>query len=365
MTELALRTEPAAIENYAPPAATSTMTSLVAWEAELIAAGSIAMKLCVTPFVPKHFRDKPADAAAAILTGFELGLSPMASLRAIFLIGGTPGMYAKAMVAVVQSKGHEVWIAEQSDDRVIVRGQRKGSDHVFETVWDRARVVKAKLTGNAKYQENPQQMMTARGQAEICRQVASDALHGIPYSVEELEDFGPERDVQPSLRVTAAEILGTAPAAIEPPPAETPPVAEPEALRPHDAITPAQLRMLHALLGKTGHGDRDKGLALLSRLLGREVDTSKSLTKTEASFVIDTLNTRPAQEPADESHLWTLDNLFAGVDMANPADQLVYAGEVVGHPVASLDELTGDERKVLTQKLADWMAQFDPTDRDI
>jgi hypothetical protein len=207
MTELATREpNPRAVETTTRSA---TLSTLADWAEEVRAAGTIAEGLCRTSFVPKHFQGKPAETAAAILTGFELGLSPMAAVRSIFIIGGTPGMYAKAMVAVVQAQGHEVWAEEQSDERVVVCGRRKGSATVVSTVWDRARVTKAKLTGNAKYQESPQQMMVARGQAEICRQIASDALHGIPYAVEELDDMPPVVATATVGRVTAAEILGT------------------------------------------------------------------------------------------------------------------------------------------------------------
>jgi hypothetical protein len=216
-TDVEVRTEqPAAVEpaQQAAPvqlAPTAAIATLAHWAAEARAANLLAQSLCATSFVPKHFQNKPAEATAAILTGHELGLSPLASLRAIFVFNGTPGMYAKAMVGVVQSQGHEVWIEEQSDEKVIVCGRRKGSEHVYRTIWDRARVVKAKLTGNSKYQETPQQMMTARGQAEICRQVAPDALYGIPYAVEELRDMRSDDADVPAVedgRITSSEILG-------------------------------------------------------------------------------------------------------------------------------------------------------------
>lgn len=213
MTEIAIREDqPAAVEP-APVqlAPTSTIASLATWAGEARAAHTLATSLVSTSFVPAHFRGKPAEATAAILTGHELGLSPMASLRAIFVISGTPGMYAKAMVAVVMSQGHEVWVEEQTDERVVVCGRRKGSEHIARTVWDTARVNKAKLRTNSKYTDSPQQMMTARGQAEICRQIAPDALHGIPYAVEELRDMRSDDADTPAVedgRITSAEILG-------------------------------------------------------------------------------------------------------------------------------------------------------------
>jgi hypothetical protein len=294
---------------------TPAMASLAEWASEVRAAGEIAEGLCRTSFVPQHFRGKPAETAAAILTGYELGLSPMAAVRSIFIISGTPGMYAKSMVAVVQSRGHEVWIPEQSDERVVVRGRRKGSPHVYETTWDRARVVKAKLTTNAKYQENPQQMMVARGQAEICRQVAADALHGIPYAVEELDDFPPDATPAPTVgRVTAAEILATddetpapAPLTSASDPARHASEREPSA--PPDSnvaaqgqadepgITRAQQQKLHTLLGETGRGNRDVGLVYIAGVIKRPIESTKELTKRDAMRVIDTLEAELATEP--------------------------------------------------------------------
>ncbi len=207
MSEIAIRDEQSATAVALAP--TATVATLAQWAGEARAAHTLAQSLCNTSFVPRHFQGKPAEATAAILTGHELGLSPMASLRSIFIIGGTPGMYAKVMVAVVMSRGHEVWVEEQSDERVVVCGQRKNSEHVARTVWDMDRVGKAKLRTNAKYSETPQQMMVARGQAEICRQIAPDALYGIPYAVEELRDITAAESVEASAapRVTAAEIL--------------------------------------------------------------------------------------------------------------------------------------------------------------
>lgn len=202
MTEIALRTEPTA--ELAP---VGTVASLVGWADEVAAAHQLATKLVVTSFVPDYFKGKPHEAAAAILTGHELGLSPLASLRSIHVIKGTPGMYAKAMVAVVMKAGHDVWVEEQSDERVVVCGRRAGTDHIARTVWDRARAVQAKLLSNSKYNETPQQMYTARGQAEICRQIAPDALLGIPYAVEEVRTLPDRQEPAEDGRVTAAEIL--------------------------------------------------------------------------------------------------------------------------------------------------------------
>jgi len=302
MTEIAMR-DTAALDTYTP-ATVGAITRLADWADELQAAGQIAVKLCQTPFVPQHFRGKPADAAAAILTGHELGLSPMAALRSIFLINGTPGMYAKSMVAVAQAQGHQVWIAEQSPTRVVVRGRRRGEPEVYETTWDVARVEAAGLASNPMYKKNRQAMMVARGQAEITRQVAADALHGIPYAVEELEDFD-DRPARAELvvgeRVTAAEILGTTPPPVDLEAIEAQVAAETEAdeaaadIPAHPKISDAQLKMLNALLTQQGMTDRAKILAAISMLVKRDIGSRKDLTRNEATYVIDSLTQRARQ----------------------------------------------------------------------
>jgi hypothetical protein len=194
-----------------------TIRHLADWADEARAAYSLAATLCKTSFAPAHFRGKPEEATAAILTGHEMGMSPMAALRAIYVIQGTPAMYANAMRAVVQSHGHSIWEAEVSPTRVVVRGHRKCEpDKVRESVWTIERAKQAELMSNAHYRKNPQNMLTARATAEVARLVAADALHGVPYAVEELDET-PSGAARATGRVTTADILT---------PAEIPPAAE-------------------------------------------------------------------------------------------------------------------------------------------
>lgn len=348
MTEVALRTNGGAVAVADQP--TAAVVTLADWASELDAAGQIAIKLCQTPFVPKHFQGKPADAAAAILTGHELGLSPMASLRSIFMISGTPGMYAKVMLAVVQAQGHEVWVAEQSADRVVVKGKRRGSDHVAETVWDRNRVVAAKLTNNAKYQEAPQQMMVARGTAEICRLIAADALHGIPYTVEELEDLPPVRaEATAGPRVTAAEILGVQ---VDSPP-QDPQATVDNQPAPVVELTREQLAENFDLFTAAGYNSKAEVLEYISNLLGRTVAARTELTPAELDAVNARL--RAVDEPPTTDEDGGFDELgpnllsvpqrnhimaLAGeLGLTDRDARLEYISGIVGQPVASTNDL--------------------------
>src|SRR5690606_13141979 len=86
------------------PAVDGTGTALIMRAVEQMAgAAQLAQAMATTAFVPAHFRGKPDDVAAAIMYGAAIGLDPMASLRAIYVVNGSPGMYARQMVAIVQA----------------------------------------------------------------------------------------------------------------------------------------------------------------------------------------------------------------------------------------------------------------------
>jgi hypothetical protein len=270
---------------------------LVAWAEGLAAAHRIGAALCQTSFVPQQFRGKPEEAAAAILYGDEIGFTPTQSLQNIYVISGKPSMYARSMVALLMSHGHEVWTVEKTDAKVTVAGRRKGSSHTIEETWTTARASKAGYTNNKKYQTDPQAMLYARAASDVCRQVAPDSLAGIAYTVEEMELDAPA----PTVRVSRAK---PQPAPIPEPDLEhieatpvTPePDIEPPVEEPADLITQAQSKALHASFNDAGVTDRDARLDYCRNLIGREITTSSELTKAEASRVIDALK----QDASDE-----------------------------------------------------------------
>jgi len=148
----------------------------------------IATSLARTSFVPASMKGRPDDIAACILTGRELGFDPMASLRSIDIIDGTPALRAITLRAIVQAKGHEVWVEESTMNKAVVCGIRAGSDHIQRSEWTIERAQKAGLTTKKNWRENPTSMLVARATAEVCRLVAADAILGMPYSSEELRD---------------------------------------------------------------------------------------------------------------------------------------------------------------------------------
>ena len=191
--EIAQRDEQQAVAATQPgntlpaPAPTEGSTALMAWAQEADLAYQMAQKLAATSFVPQSLRGKPGDITAAILAGSELGLKPMATLKSIDVIQGTPALRAHAMRAVVQKQGHEIELVESTPQHCVMRGRRKGSDTWQEVTWTIQRAAQMKLTEKGEWKKQPQNMLVARATGELCRLIASDALHGMPYVSEELE----------------------------------------------------------------------------------------------------------------------------------------------------------------------------------
>lgn len=295
----------APVQYLAPEHVDPTGGRLVSWAASLVAAKQLGDALCATTFAPASFRGKPEDAAAAILHGDEVGLSPMQALQSIYVISGKPAMYARAMVAVVLAAGHEVWTVSKTDAQVTVAGRRRGSSHVIEETWTTARAAKAGYTNNKKYASDPQAMLYARAASDVCRQVAPDALAGLAYSAEELELSEPE----PTTTVTRSPRKTTAKRAPTPPEPDlpvagvlerddsvagageaddstTPPGAEQSEV-PATGPSEGQNRLMHRMFHDLGIEDRDERLEFTSAIVGRVLSSSTELTRADASRLID------------------------------------------------------------------------------
>lgn len=295
------------------------VVALTEWAQAAQAAYEVAVKLVATSFVPEGFRDKPHEACAAILAGDEVGLSPMAALRSFDIIQGTAAPRAMTLRAIVQSKGHEIWVHESTDTRAIVRGRRTGSSIVQESTWDMARARGLKLANKDNWQKQPKAMLVARATAELCRLIASDAILGVPYAVEEIADGvvddqvydqpgAAPADEQPPARPSAQRTAQrrTAPRTQPSTSRRTPPPIQQESAGPplpgeegYDeppelpvddrAATRAQLTKLGATFTELGIKDRAERLAIVAALVGRPIESSADLSLREISGLFDTI----------------------------------------------------------------------------
>ena len=181
------------------------------WAQSFLTLAQVSAEMARTAFVPEslrvfHNNGKEYDAAAtaaqvtaAILTGRELGLEPMAALRSIHVINATPALSALALRAVVLAAGHRIWVSEANNTRATVTGVRAGDNHEQQVTWTMDNAKARGLAGKQNWRTQPRNMLIARATAEVARLVAADAILGVPYVLEELEDG----DVQPPAALPA------------------------------------------------------------------------------------------------------------------------------------------------------------------
>lgn len=286
MTDIAMRNS----SNELVPLKETGGTDLRLWAEQATAAAVYAEAICRTSMVPTAYKGKPEEATAAILAGAELGLSPMASLRAFHNISGTPTPSAMTLRAVVLAAGHDVEIVESTNERAVVRGRRKGSPEWQTSTWDVARAEQlGQWKSNAMYKTNRAQMLCARATAEVCRWIGADALTGMPYAAEEIED---QRVIEApaTRRLTVADL-------------DEPPAVEPAAA---EMVTDDQRKHMFALWGELGYSnseeDRRKRLWLTAQILGLSdaLDSSSDLTRAEADQVIAALRERKERTAGGE-----------------------------------------------------------------
>lgn len=271
-------TTPAAAARPAEPGHATGVAAIEAEAAVITAAAPVVDALILGGMAParylpdfrpvKNGPEQGADVArakalAAAVYGATLGFGAAKSLQNVFTVHGQPAIYARTMVALAQAQGHEVWEGDKGPTSVTVYARRRGSDKVRESTWTMARAEAAGYTRNAKYQQNPEEMLWAKAAATVCRRAFADVLEGVPYTVEELElEGGPrvkataERQDKPR---TSARGLAAVKAAARP-------AAEPDTPEAQDA-TAAELPA--ELVAYTPAGDTPAG-AILDAILSAQ-----------------------------------------------------------------------------------------------
>ena len=143
-----------------------------------------------TEFVPKGLRGRPVAILACILTGRELGLGPMESLRSVDIIDGRPSPSGEWMVSRVFDAGHVIYAEEQSATTCTVVGIRRDDIGVevarMQFTFTIEMAHRAGLTGKTNWKNYPEAMLYWRAVSQLCRQFFPDVLRGIKYLADEL-----------------------------------------------------------------------------------------------------------------------------------------------------------------------------------
>jgi hypothetical protein len=327
ITDLTISNNAAAM--HAPAAPFGPVTSdAIARLGEWVTAASQAHQLLAplidSAFIPDSYRTRVApnasaeekeqaravalsNAVSAVLLGLNLGLDPMTALQQIILIKGRPGMYARAKVAILQSRGYDIWTETLTDDQAVVCVVRPGSDRVerFTITSDMAK--KAGWTSNEAYAKTPQDMLWARAAGRGSDRTGAHILLGIP-SVEDIPDL-PAMQVEAHVgpRVTRDTIRAEPQLAADPSPVETATVVEdqPDPVRPvPERVTPKAsaeaVRKLWSRMKPHGLTSADLALEWFSQMTGRHVDSREDLTTADLPILtaaLDELDRREASPP--------------------------------------------------------------------
>jgi hypothetical protein len=146
-----------------------------------------------TNFVPKGLRGKPDEMLAAVFTGRELGVGPMASIRGIDMIDGTASLAGELCAALIWRAGHRLLRTAVSDDAVTMKGQRVVDGQVVaeqEATWTKKDAEAAGLVGKSNWKHYGRAMLQWRATTELFRFFFADLGAGlrVAYTPEELGD---------------------------------------------------------------------------------------------------------------------------------------------------------------------------------
>lgn len=259
---------------------TSTLAEQIDY-AKVVSVGSL---------LPREYQNNPANVLIAVGLGSSMGLSPAESLYRITVIQGKPTASAELIAANVRKAGHKlrVKVTENPPSATCTIIRADDPDEPTTVTRDMAWASAMGLTGKDNYKKQPSTMLAWRAISACARLACPEALYGVTYTPDEVGDGGPAQATQSRglgavlaqpqsepVDVTDAEIVED----------RYPAEGEP----PADPITDAQMRKLHATFNEVGITDRADRLAYVASTIGREVESSKDLTKDEARAVIDLL----------------------------------------------------------------------------
>lgn len=227
--------------------------------------------------VPQSYRGKPANALVAIGLGQAMGLSPAESLYRIDVIQGKPTASAELIASNVRKAGHKlrVEVDEQSVSVTATVWRADDPEFPHSVTRDMAWAQKMGLNTKDNYKKQPLTMLQWRAISAVARLACSEALYGVTYTPDEVEDL-------PSFRAA-------------PRVQQAPPVAEPVA----ESISPEQWNEIQAAALAAGL-DQGAMVALIVETIGRELPGPGSILAAEYETIMARIAPEPPSEPSEQ-----------------------------------------------------------------
>ena len=179
-------------------------------QADLDFAGLLRLceELVATHFLPRAV-DTAGKAAALILTGREMGLGPMASIRSLAIVDGKPVLAADLQLGIFKRAGGQaVWRRLDEKGATLWLRHPNGDEHTETFTADDA--LRAGLLNKDNWRKYPKAMYRSRAITAGLKSVGFEPLAGT-YDPEELEPL------TPAGRPEGLEAPGSGPAAPQAP----------------------------------------------------------------------------------------------------------------------------------------------------
>lgn len=222
------------------------------------------------------------EAVVILMTGRELGLAPMQSLRGIYVVDGKPTLSADMMVAVIRKSGQcETWrIVESTAERCTITTRRRGESTDAARTWTRADADRAGVTHKDPWRKYPAVMLRHRCAADLARQEYPDVLLGL-YDPDEMDAAPAVVESVPTLESIGIERnIGT------PAPRLPPAVSFAEEIGDADCVTLRDVRNVYAMHARPGMDTRAMVDDVRAWLAERGVP---GVTSAEATAILSTL----------------------------------------------------------------------------
>ena len=160
--------------------ATTTTATLAFEPADVSGAVRLAQILVASRLLPRAIAT-PEAAFAVIMTGRELGLTAMQSLRSIHIIEGKPTMSADLMVALCKRSSvcRYFRLVETTAERAVFETHRQGDPEPTRLAFTMAEARDAGIAGKDNWRKFPAAMLRARTASALVRAVYPDVLLGV------------------------------------------------------------------------------------------------------------------------------------------------------------------------------------------
>ena len=146
--------------------------------------------------IPRAYLGNPGKILACVLAGQELGVGPMASLRAFHIVEGKPCAAADFWVARLRAAGYRLDWLQRDNECVSLRLTAPDGSSITET-WDRAKATAAGLwNGKDNWRKYPQAMLSARCITSAGRALAGEVMFGC-YELDEADEIAGRRQPAP------------------------------------------------------------------------------------------------------------------------------------------------------------------------